>query len=111
MGGDKHDEKQQGIAAAGTAPAKVAGPVQKPSVGRIVHYVVSDTGPTVRPDIRAMLITDVPAMITAPSMVNGSVYRSGPADLFILQQQLEVTDVMQDEANYKKGSWHWPKRV
>jgi hypothetical protein len=86
-----------------------------PTVGRIVHYVASNTlvpgadGKTY-PDIRAMLITSVTER-DGNTLVTGQVFRAGQADQHILQMLWEVMDVPQDELEMKSGTWHWPLRA
>lgn len=102
--GKKDNQLEAGPGGTATARAKEATNVQQPSVGRIVHYVANEGNP---PDIRAMHITNV----QPDGNVGGQVLRSSFADLTILQQQLEVADVVHDETTFKRGTWHWPKRV
>lgn len=81
-------------------------PEQKPSVGRIVHYV--SHGTPVREDgsqaykskCRAAIVTDV--------------YRDGEMIAIVVfnpEGMFFNTTVNHDEENHDGGTWHWPERV
>lgn len=98
---------------------------QKPSVGRIVHYV--SYGSPVRPDgsqvftseCRAAVVTGVHGEDPVPE--HGVPY----VDLFVMNPTgvFLNRDVLYDEGgisdtpgapesrSYEGGSWHWPERV
>jgi hypothetical protein len=78
---------------------------QKPSVGRIVHYVSYGTPGGEYPSVcRAAIIT---ATKTRPSGLPGIV------DLCVLNPEgvFFNREVQQDEVQKKGGTWHWPERV
>lgn len=83
---------------------------QKPSPGRIVHYV--SHGTPVRPDgtqaytaqCRAAIVTEVPQMPDSRGLPVGLAVLN-PEGMFFNR------DVPQDETGKTGGTWHWPERV
>jgi len=73
--------------------------MQKPSIGRIVHYKSYGTpGGEYTPECRAAVVTAV------HSDTEIDLCALNPTGLFFNQ------NVVMDE-NAKGGSWHWPERV
>jgi len=85
-----------------TDVAVTSPPTQRPTVGRIVHFVASDEAT----DVRAMLIV---GLTSDPDVVTGQVYRQGFNDTLFVQPTTEV-GVVRYDANCSKGTWHWPAR-
>jgi hypothetical protein len=86
-----------------------------PTVGRIVHFVASDTvivaaDGSKGPDVRPMLITGVFEVPEKGIVVNGSVFRQSLTDPRFIQPITELSGIEQDEADHKPRTWHWPKR-
>lgn len=85
---------------------------QKPSVGRIVHYVSYGTpGGEYRKQCRAAIVTEVngPAMDPA----TGEEADAYVVGLCVLNPtgQLFNQSVFQQEHDRDAGTWHWPERV
>lgn len=82
-----------------------AGNWQKPSVGRIVHYVSHGTPPredgsqAYESQCRAAVITQV----TNPTNLGLAVLN--PSGMFFHES------VLFDGADQAGGTWHWPERV
>lgn len=89
---------------------------QKPSSGRVVHYVLPKT-------INGIEMTDYavgqhrPAFVvrTWPDMplINLQVFLDGGNDAphgHVIGGQLWATSVRQDETTKAPGTWHWPER-
>jgi hypothetical protein len=104
---------------------------QKPSVGRIVHYVSYGTpGGEYGKECRAAIVTEVPAdgsssvglAVLNPSgmFFNVAPYDDGtgsPGDPNCSSADVhgvlmsECPNCSWIEATHKGGSWHWPERV
>lgn len=106
--------------------------VQKPSVGRIVHYVshgtpVREDGTQAFPSVcRAAIVTEVGAWITVDTNEAGSFSRSEGRPIRYTEQWF-YDDAVQltalnpngeffhackhDETNHAGGTWHWPERL
>jgi hypothetical protein len=93
---------------------------QKPSVGRIVHYVSYGTpGGEYTAQCRAAVITDVHNLDPVPE--HGVPYVDlcvlNPTGLFFninCRYDNGITDAAlaaPDAPSYKGGTWHWPERV
>lgn len=91
---------------------------QKPSVGRIVHYVshgtpVREDGTQAYPSLcRAAIITEVgayPPDVPEEAQHNIAV----PCGLAVLNPtgQFFNQGVMQSEIGREGGTWHWPERT
>lgn len=82
---------------------------QKPSVGRIVHYVSYGTpGGEYQSKCRAAVITETdehPEDNPEPEQVFASLAVLNPTGMFF------NTTVLQDEEEKSGGTWHWPERV
>jgi hypothetical protein len=89
---------------------------QKPSVGRIVHYVSYGTpGGEFTSQCRAAIVTEVCAPGTLPDTQDGvevdsdtqlvSLCVLNPTGIFLNQR------LSQDETGHTGGTWHWPERV
>lgn len=78
---------------------------QKPSVGRIVHYVAYGTpgGEFKVGAHRAAIITEVYDQPTDPDYIGLCVLN--PSGMFFNQH------VPYDPTGEKGGTWHWPERV
>jgi len=84
--------------------------VQKPSVGRIVHYVSYGTpGGEFKPEHRAAIITAVREV----EPVDGEDSAVVQVDLCVLNPSgfFFNTNVRHDEEAELGGTWHWPERV
>lgn len=85
---------------------------QKPSVGRIVHYV--SHGSPIQPDgtqrypsiRRAAIITAVPDQLDDDARISLAVFN--PTGMFF-DQAVPYAEV--DGAGLVGGTWHWPERV
>ena len=79
--------------------------LQKPSVGRIVHYVSYGTpGGEYLPEHRAAIITNIGTTGEDGRTVVGLCVLNPTGMFFNLI-------VNQDEVEKKSGTWHWPERV
>ncbi len=89
---------------------------QRPSVGRIVHYMSYGTpGGEYASQCRAAIITEVPDYLLAepmdgcPNGTNGEWIASlavlNPTGMFFNQ------NLPQDEHTHAGGTWHWPERT
>lgn len=86
--------------------------MQQPSVGRIVHYVSYGTPGGEYPSAcRAAVITAVDDY--QEPAVNGEGWHIGAVDLCVLNPtgMFFNQGVVQNEAERKGGTWHWPERV
>ena len=84
--------------------------VQKPSVGRIVHYVSYGTpNGEYAPEHRAAIITAVREVEPLDGEINAIIQ----VDLCVLNPTgfFFNTNVKHDEETMTGGSWHWPERV
>lgn len=80
---------------------------QKPSMGRIVHYVMTHQRGSGQP------FEECPAIITrvwSDTCVNLHLLRDHDQSHHDQQQGDKPTSVMFDEAGAPR-SWHWPERV
>lgn len=86
---------------------------QKPSVGRVVHYVSYGTpGGEYTSQCRAAIITEVgqwPDGISEADKHNIAV----PVGLAVLNPEGMFFNrgCMQSEGGHTGGTWHWPERV
>lgn len=81
---------------------------QKPSVGRIVHYVSYGTpNGEYQPEHRAAVITAVVEKDDAGNELTGvvSLCVLNPTGMFFNET------VLQDEVDKKGGTWHFPERI
>lgn len=77
---------------------------QKPSVGRVVHYVSYGTpGGEYTSECRAAIITEVPSGVENPQVVGLCVLN--PTGMFFNRTNVH------DEDGKAGGTWHWPERV
>lgn len=87
--------------------------MNKPSVGRIVHYVSFGTpGGEHKSECRAAVVTEVgpwPDGVSDADKDNIAV----PVGLAVLNPtgMFFNRGCMQSEASHKGGTWHWPERV
>jgi hypothetical protein len=74
---------------------------QKPSVGRIVHYVSCGTpGGEFTSECRAAIVTEAD-----PNSTVVGLFVANPTGLFLNR------GCVYDEAGKAGGTWHWPERV
>jgi hypothetical protein len=74
---------------------------QKPSVGRVVHYVSYGTpGGEYASECRAAIVTEVDTSDTVGLAV------LNPTGMFFNR-----TIVHDEESKQRGGTWHWPERV
>ena len=95
--------------------------VQRPSVGRIVHYRSFGTpGGEFTPECRAAIITGVQAHVEQaadrtkpPHLAEVIETERYTADLFVMNPTGVFLNqaCAQDEAEQRGGTWHWPERV
>lgn len=80
---------------------------QKPTVGRIVHYVSYGTpGGEYHSECRAAVITELdPAPEDNPDDVFVGLAVLNPTGMFFNRT------VLQDEDDRVGGTWHWPERA
>lgn len=76
---------------------------QKPSIGRVVHYVAYGTpgGEFPAGVCRAAIITEVVSAVST----HVGLFIMNPTGLFF------PSGVPYDDEGKKPGSWHWPERV
>jgi hypothetical protein len=89
---------------------------QKPSIGRIVHYVSYGTpGGEYTSQCRAAIVAAVPVGALPPAGEHGRSEWSSDAvvlDLCVLNPTgLFFNRCPQDETAKAGGSWHWPERT
>jgi hypothetical protein len=78
--------------------------MQKPSVGRIVHYVSYGTpGGEYGSECRAAIITEVVIHNDDESVVGLCVLN--PSGMFFDRS------IQYDETTHRGGTWHWPEQV
>jgi len=79
---------------------------QKPTVGRIVHYVSYGTpGGEYRSECRAAVVTEVPEGVEDPQAIGLCVLN--PTGMFF-NRTVPYHDGGEAHAG---GSWHWPERA
>lgn len=86
--------------------------MQKPSIGRTVHYVSYGTpGGEYLSVCRAAIVTAVDDYQQPP--INGEGLHVGHVSLCVLnpEGQFFNKSVLHDEADKRGGTWHWPERV
>jgi hypothetical protein len=72
---------------------------QKPFVGRVVHYVAFGTpNGEYLAEHRAAIVT----VVHSDTCIGIAILN--PTGLFFIQS------ILQDEAEKKSGTWHWPER-
>lgn len=84
----------------------------KPSVGRIVHYVSYGTPGGEYPSVcRAAIVTAVDDYQQPAE--NGEGLHIGHVSLCVLNPEGQFFNrhVIQNEAEHRGGTWHWPERV
>lgn len=83
---------------------------QKPSVGRVVHYVSYGTpGGEYTSQCRAAIITGVPETDLPVITDDGAVVQ---CDLAVLNPTgMFFNRCPQSETDQRGGTWHWPERV
>lgn len=85
--------------------------MQKPSVGRVVHYVSYGTpGGEYQSQCRAAIVTETTPSLyeTAPAIDDDTVSLAvlNPTGMFFNQAV-----AFDDSERPKGGTWHWPERV
>jgi hypothetical protein len=91
---------------------------QKPSVGRIVHYVSYGTpGGEYKSECRAAIVTEVDLVVESPQTV-GLCVLNPTGQFFNRTVSYHEGDTGHDHTgaevtarSYPGGSWHWPERV
>jgi hypothetical protein len=81
---------------------------QRPSIGRIVHYVLSENDSKYHPgDHRPAIIVNV----WSDECVNLQVFTDGANDNDYRVPMLWVTSSTRDDSGAEHRSWHFPERV
>lgn len=86
--------------------------MQKPSVGRMVHYVSYGTPGGEYPSVcRAAVVTAVDDYQTPAADDEGN--HIGHVSLCVLNPEgmFFNKSVLQNEDEHRGGTWHWPERV
>lgn len=87
---------------------------QKPSVGRIVHYVSYGTpGGEFGQECRAAIVTEVTSVEVNEANPAGDGTFRETVGLMVANPtgQFFNRGVLQDEDSRAGGTWHWPERV
>lgn len=83
---------------------------QKPSIGRIVHYVSYGTpGGEYKSECRAAIVTEVTEHPDADGSVGLCVMN--PTGLFLNRSVPHAEDKAAGADQHPGGTWHWPERV
>lgn len=93
-------------------------PAQRPSVGRIVHYVSYGTpGGEYKSECRAAVVTEIPAGVENPQTI-GLCVLNPTGQFFNRSVTHHEGDIGHDHAgepvagrSYAGGTWHWPERT
>ncbi len=84
---------------------------QKPSIGRLVHYVL-ESGPCTgqhRPALIVRVWGDLPTSAVQLQVFTDSPTSEDSNDC--LPPVMWATSRLQDASGEKPGTWHWPERV
>jgi hypothetical protein len=73
--------------------------MERPSIGRIVHFVSSNRVH------HASIVTDVRRVMSGEEEVDLAVFTSGEDGC------VSETGVLEDQKGQVVGSWHWPERI
>ena len=86
--------------------------MQKPTVGRVVHYVSYGTpGGEYASQCRAAIVAGVPDAALLPPVVGHDGIRV-QLDLAVLNPTgMFFNRCHQDETDKRGGTWHWPERA
>lgn len=87
---------------------------QKPSVGRIVHYVSYGTpGGEYSSECRAAIITAVnkETLNDAMERIEVDLCILNPTGMFFAQKCVYYPTPSDEDGTPQGGTWHWPERV
>lgn len=83
---------------------------QKPSVGRIVHYMSHGSADGVFESMcHAAIVTDVPADASDSPVALAVFYTDGI--LFAQEVTYDARGPVDEDGTPLGGTWHWPERV
>jgi hypothetical protein len=84
--------------------------MQKPSVGRIVHYVSYGTpGGEFKSQCRAAIVTEVESVPKALGGERVGLAVLNPTGIFL--HSIDAGGCIQNEDHHAGGTWHWPERT
>jgi len=89
-------------------PTYVVKETEKPSPGRIVHYVLQEGSKSPLQHRAAIVTSDFKTLV-----VNLTVYADSHGDLYPGEwiEQFRALGVTYDETGQRPNSWHWPERA
>lgn len=82
--------------------------MQKPSIGRTVHYISYGTpGGEYKPECRAAIVTEVSKDPNDAERVGLAI--QNPTGVFF--NSLKQGGIPHEESDHEGGTWHWPERT